>query len=61
MPNPAAQPPPPPAEINALLTLYNARRYAEAESQTRALLLRYPEFGFGWQLLGGTLQMQGKD
>ncbi|MBI3480942.1 MAG: tetratricopeptide repeat protein [Nitrosomonadales bacterium] len=55
----AAQPPP--ADVNALLALYNARRYAEAESQTRALLKRYPDFAFGWQLLGGTLQMQRKD
>ena len=26
-----------------------------------ALLGRYPEFGFGWKLLGGALQMQRKD
>jgi predicted O-linked N-acetylglucosamine transferase (SPINDLY family) len=51
----------PVAEVNALLALYNAQRYAEAESRTRALLGQYPGFGFGWKLLGGTLQMQGKD
>ena len=55
------QPAPPAADVNALLALYNARRYAEAESETRSLLERYPDFGFGWKLLGGTLQMQGKD
>ena len=55
------QNPPPPAEVNALLALYNSRRYAEAESSTRALLAQYPDFGFGWKLLGGTLQMQGKE
>ena len=55
------QPAPSPADVNALLALYNARRYAEAESKTRSLLERYPDFGFGWKLLGGTLQMQGKD
>ena len=54
-------PHPSPAAINALLALYNARRYAEAESGTRALLVRYPDFAFGWKLLGGILQMQGKD
>ena len=61
--NPVAkQPPLPPAtEVEGLLALYNNRRYAEAESGTRALLGKYPEFGFGWKLLGGTLQMQGKD
>lgn len=55
------QPEPPRADVEALLTLYNFRRYAEAESRTRALLEQYPEFGFGWKLLGGILQMQGKD
>jgi len=55
------QKPPPADEVNALLALYNARRYAEAESGTRALLKKYPGFGFGWKLLGGVLQMQGKD
>jgi protein O-GlcNAc transferase len=52
---------PPRADVEALLALYNARRYAEAESRTRALLGLYPNFGFGWKLLGGILQMQGKD
>jgi len=51
--------PPPPDKVNALLALYNAQRYAEAESRTRALLGQYPGFGFGWKLFGGTLQMQG--
>ena len=59
--DPIQQPQPSPAEVNALLALYNTRRYAEAESRTRALLGKYPEFGFGWKLLGGALQMQGKD
>ena len=48
-------------EINALIALYNTRRYAELESRARLLSERYPDFGFGWQLLGGALQMQGKD
>jgi predicted O-linked N-acetylglucosamine transferase (SPINDLY family) len=58
---PIPQTQPPTAEVGALLELYNARRYAEAESRVRALLGKYPDFGFGWQLLGGALQMQGKD
>ena len=49
------------AGIDALIALYNARRYAETESRARSLLQQYPEFGFGWKLLGGALQMQGKD
>ena len=52
---------PPLGDVNALIALYNARRYAEAESHTRALLGQYPDFGFGWKLLGGILQRQGKD
>jgi len=48
-------------EVNALLALYNARRYAEAEHGARALLEEYPRFAFGWKLLGGILQSQGKD
>ena len=63
MKKPAAKRPtePPRADVEALLALYNGRRYAEAESRTRALLGHYPECGFGWKLLGGTLQMQDKD
>lgn len=52
---------PPRGDVEALLALYNARRYVEAESKTRALLGIFPNFGFGWKLLGGILQMQGKD
>ena len=63
MKQPAAKRPtePPRADVETLLALYNARRYAEAESLARTLLGRYPEFGFGWKLLGGALQMQRKD
>ncbi len=52
---------PPPAAVNALLALYTGRRYAEAERGARTLLTDYPGFAFGWKLLGGILQMQGKD
>jgi protein O-GlcNAc transferase len=55
------QPQPSPADVNALVELYNNRRYEEAESQTRALLGQFQNFDFGWKLLGGILQMQGKD
>lgn len=53
--------PPPPDEVGVLIALYNSHRYAEVERQANALLERYPYFDFGWKLLGGTLQMQGKD
>jgi protein O-GlcNAc transferase len=52
---------PPPAEIDPLIALYNAGRYAELENRALLLVDRFPDFGFGWKLLGGALQMQGKD
>jgi len=52
---------PPSADMNALIALYNGRRYAELESQILPLIKQYPDFGVGWKLLGGALQMQGKN
>ena len=49
------------AEIDQLIALYNSGRYAELESRARELLSQFPDFGFAWQLLGGSLQKQGKD
>ncbi len=48
-------------EINLLVELYNTRSYAELEKRAGLLIGQYPGFGFGWKLLGGALQMQGKD
>jgi predicted O-linked N-acetylglucosamine transferase (SPINDLY family) len=48
-------------EVNALVSLYNAGRYAELESRARLLVSQYPGFGFGWKLLGGALQMQARN
>lgn len=48
------------ADFDPLIALYNARRYAELESQVRALLAKHPAIPFAWQLLGAALQMQGK-
>jgi tetratricopeptide (TPR) repeat protein len=52
---------PSPAEINPIIALYNAGRYAEVESRARRLLDLYPDFGFGWKLLGSALQIQGQN
>jgi protein O-GlcNAc transferase len=49
------------AEFEPLIKLFNARRYAELEERTKLLLAVYPSAPFAWQLLGGALQMQGKD
>ena len=61
MDEPMRQTQPPPAEVNALITLYGAGRYPEAENRARALLGQHPDFGFGWKLLGNCLQIQSKD
>lgn len=53
--------PPPPAEVKTLIALYNAKRYAEVENQSRLLIENYPEDGFLWRLLGVSLQLQRKD
>jgi tetratricopeptide (TPR) repeat protein len=47
--------------VDELIALYNTRRFADAEDRARALVVKYPNFSFGWKLLGGALQMQGKD
>jgi protein O-GlcNAc transferase len=51
----------PPAEINQLVSLYSAGRYSELEDRMRPLLRQYPDFGFGWKLLGNALRIQGKN
>jgi len=52
---------PSPTEIEQLVDLHNAGRYAELEGRANSLLTRSPEFGLGWKLLGSALQMQGKN
>ncbi|MBI3480875.1 MAG: tetratricopeptide repeat protein, partial [Nitrosomonadales bacterium] len=48
-------------EVEALIGLYNAQRFAEVESRARMLLGVFPETAMLWKLLGAALQMQGKD
>jgi tetratricopeptide (TPR) repeat protein len=50
-----------PPELNELLALANAGRHADVERRARALLLRLPNAGPVWSLLGLSLWMQGKD
>jgi tetratricopeptide (TPR) repeat protein len=52
---------PSPDEINPIIELYNAGRYSEVENRARRLLDLYPDFGFGWKLLGSALQIQGQN
>ncbi|MDO8206582.1 MAG: tetratricopeptide repeat protein [Gallionella sp.] len=49
------------AEINQLVTLFNAGQHAEAERQTRLLLTRHPASGNAWKVLGVFLHRQGKE
>lgn len=49
---------PTPNEINAMLALFNQRRYAEAEHQARDLLLRFPTHGFLHKALGAFLRQK---
>lgn len=51
----------PPHEANAVIELYNAKRYSDAEKRIYELLDLYPQEGFLWKLLGVTLHLQGKD
>jgi protein O-GlcNAc transferase len=59
--NPMQQTQPPPAEMDALLALYNTRRFAELEIKARRLVDQFPTSAYIWELLGLSLQMQGKD
>ena len=52
---------PAPAELDRLADLLNTGRYAELENRARSLLEQFPDSGFVWNLLGISLQMQGKD
>ena len=51
----------PQAEIDQILALFNSGRYAEMENRSRLLVEQYPGSGFGWKVLGASLQVQGKD
>jgi tetratricopeptide (TPR) repeat protein len=52
---------PSPADINRLIVMMQAGRYAEAENYARAMIDRHPNVGFAWKVLGVSLMMQGKD
>ena len=47
--------------LNQLVALYNARRYAELESRAHALIGRYPDSGFAWKLLGAVPADAGQE
>ncbi len=52
---------PSPADLNQLITLHNAKRFAELETKALALVTRYPNAGMAWKLLGIAQRRQGKN
>ncbi|MHB8919760.1 MAG: tetratricopeptide repeat protein [Halothiobacillus sp.] len=51
---------PSPQEINALLALFNAKRYPEAAAAAQKLTQRFPAHGLGWNVLGLALIFMGR-
>ncbi len=49
------------ADMNQLIALFNARRYAELENRAQEMVGRYADAGFAWKMLGASLQIQGKN
>lgn len=47
--------------MNQLIALFNAGRHAEVEGQARVLLAQHPDSGFLWNILAGSLHIQGKE
>ncbi|MDB5893796.1 MAG: tetratricopeptide repeat protein, partial [Rhodoferax sp.] len=51
---------PTPQETEAVVQLFQQRRYAEGEALARSLIARDPSSGFAWKALGVMLQPQGR-
>lgn len=47
-------------DINRVMDLLRQGRSAEIEKEARALMVRFPEHGFGWKVLGAMLYGQDK-
>jgi len=52
---------PSPQEINALWIAGSQGRYAEAAALARTMTARFPQFGYGWTVLGAMLKQMGRD
>jgi len=59
--SPPPAPGPSQAELLQLVSLHNAKRYAEVEAPARALVAKYPNAGLVWKMLAYALQFQRKD
>ena len=51
---------PPQAQMQALVALFTAGRYDEAQTAARDLTVRYPRHFFGWKALGTVLSQLGR-
>ncbi len=49
------------SEQNQLIALYQARRFADLETQAKQMTRRYPQSGFAWKILSAALTGQSKD
>jgi protein O-GlcNAc transferase len=48
------------SEINVLVSQYSKGSYTEAASSAQSMVRRYPEYGFGWMLLGMVFKQTGR-
>jgi len=48
-------------EMSRAMEFFSQGRYVEAEATARALTQRFPQHGFGWQLLGVVLKQFGRN
>ena len=49
------------ADSSQLIERYNADRFAKVESKALLLVDQHPDYGLGWKMLAGALQMQVKN
>ena len=48
-------------ELNQLVDLYTAKRFAALETKAQTLLAKYPQSGLVWKMMAAALQSQGKN
>jgi len=48
-------------ELNQLVDLYSAKRFAGLETKAQALIGKYPNSGLVWKMMAAALQSQGKN
>nr|WP_190272145.1 methyltransferase domain-containing protein [Sideroxydans lithotrophicus] len=48
-------------EINTLIALFTQGRYEEVMSLSQVMTRRFPQYGFGWKILGVACKQQGKN